>query len=237
MWSCPQRVVAAEPGQVGHQDRVGGLVELVAAGVRRGLAVEQRVARDLAGRQLLLVEQELGLGARGGQVAVGQEAGERLVGVAGEDLPVRAVVDRLAVHVLARVDRLAPRGRERGDDRAGERLVLAGLQHVRVEVVGLGDGLLGLAGHRGGGRLSPGRRRARCWCRPARCGNDVRSDAVAVWTDCCCVRPKPRARVNSPPARGVTFSVATMCPSAAEVVCVSAYDESSWVSPSLAVPS
>ena len=144
----PQRVVAAEPGQVGHQDRVGGLVQLVAAGVRRGLAVEQRVARYLAGRQLLVVEQELDLGAGRGQVAVGQEAGERLVGVAGEYLAVGAVVDRLAVDVVARVDRLAPGGRERGDHRARERLVLAGLQHVRVEVVGLADRLPRLPGDR-----------------------------------------------------------------------------------------
>ena len=39
------------------------------------------------------------------------------------------------------------------------------------------------------------------------------------------------------PRRGVTFSVATMWPSAAEVVGVRACVASSWVSPSLAVPS
>jgi hypothetical protein len=45
--------------------------------------------------------------------------------------------------------------------------------------------------------------------------------------------------VKSPPEPrcGVTFSVATMCPSAAEVVGVRVCAASSWVSPSLAVPS
>ena len=50
--------IAAQPGLQRHQDRVGGLVQLGTAGVGGGLAVEQRVARHRAVRELLLVEQE-----------------------------------------------------------------------------------------------------------------------------------------------------------------------------------
>src|SRR6202042_1816161 len=54
----PQLVVTAEPGLLRHQNRVGGFVHLQTAGVRGGLAVQQRVAGHRAGRELLLVEQE-----------------------------------------------------------------------------------------------------------------------------------------------------------------------------------
>ena len=107
MWSCVERGVAAEPGQVGHQDRVGGLVELGAAGVRGGLAVQQRVARHRPVGQLLAVEQEQRGRPGRGDVAVGQQPGEGLVQVAGEHLAVGAEVGRLAV---GRSPRPAPTG-------------------------------------------------------------------------------------------------------------------------------
>ena len=128
--------VAQEPAQVGHEDRVGGLVELVATGVRRHLAVEQRVARHPPVRLLLAREQEPGRGPRAGDVAVGQEAGHALVEVAGEDLAVRAEVDRLAPDEFTGADRLPPRAGQRGHERTGEGLVLTRLQHIGAEVVG-----------------------------------------------------------------------------------------------------
>ena len=51
-----------------------------------------------------------------------------------------------------------------------------------------------------------------------------------------CVRPKPRASVTVPPGPGASSWVATMWPSGADVYGVSAWDVSSWVRPSLAVP-
>ena len=133
--ALPQGGVTAEPGQVRHQDRIGGLVQLGAAGVRGGLAVEQRVARHRPVRQLLPVEQEPGRRPGRADVPVGQQPGERLVQVAGEHFTVGAEVRRLASGVHPRLHRLAPRAGQGRDDGAGERLVLARLQHVRRQVV------------------------------------------------------------------------------------------------------
>ena len=76
-----ERGVVVEAGLQRHQDRIGGLVELVAAGVGSGPAVDQRVARQLAGRELLALQQEAGGRPRGLQVAVGEQAREGLVEV------------------------------------------------------------------------------------------------------------------------------------------------------------
>ena len=117
-----QRAVMRQARLPVHQDRVGGLVELEAAGVRRGLAVRQRVARHRAVRLLLALEQER-RGVLGGPDVPGDEqAGERLVEVAREHLAIGAEVRRLAVGEHARRDRLAPRRIQSGGDGAGERL-------------------------------------------------------------------------------------------------------------------
>ncbi len=131
----PQRGVPAQARLVVHQDRVGDLVQLEPAGVRGGLPVEQRVARHGAVRQLLAVEQEPDRVPCRGQVAVGQQAGEGLVQVAGEHLAVGAEVGRLAPGGGPGRHRLAPRAGQRGHDGAGEGLVLARLEHVRGQVV------------------------------------------------------------------------------------------------------
>src|SRR5665811_126764 len=55
-----------------------------------------------------------------------------LVEVAGEDLAVGAEV---SVRRVAGRDRLAPRGSQRGNDRAWEGLVLASFDHIRRQVV------------------------------------------------------------------------------------------------------
>src|ERR1700752_5011953 len=79
VWALPQRGVPAESGEVGEQDRVGGLVELGAAGVRSRLPVQQRIARHRTGRELLAVEQEQRRRPGRGDVAVGEQSGYRLV--------------------------------------------------------------------------------------------------------------------------------------------------------------
>ncbi len=131
----PQLGVPAQPGLPGHQDRVGRLVELGAAGVRCRLAVEQGVARHRPVRELLPVEQEQCRRARIRDVPVGQQPGERLVQVAGEHLAVGAEVGRLAVVEGPGGHRLPPGAGQRGHDRAGVGLVFAGLDHVRGQVV------------------------------------------------------------------------------------------------------
>ncbi len=128
----PQAGVAGESGLQHHQDRVGDLVQLGVKGIRRQLAVEERVAWQRPVGELLLLEQEPRGGTRGGQVAVGQQRRPRLVEVAGEDLPIRAEV---GVGRVAGRDRLAPRRGDGGHDRARERLVLACLDHVGGNVV------------------------------------------------------------------------------------------------------
>ena len=70
------------------------------------------------------------------------QARPRLVEVAPEHLAVRAEVR--VVRVAGR-DRLAPRRREARDDRAGERLVLGRLDHVRAQVVLVAERVGGLA--------------------------------------------------------------------------------------------
>ncbi len=110
---------------VGHQDRVGRLVELGAERVGRRLAVEEAVARHRAVGLLLAQEQEVDGVAGRGQVAVGDQAGPGLVQVAGEDLAVGAEV---GVRRVAGGDGLAPRRGDAGGDRAGEGLVLRGLE-------------------------------------------------------------------------------------------------------------
>ena len=54
----PQVAVVLQPGLVGHQDRVRRLVELVAPGVGRLLAVDEGVTWEPAVGQLLALEQE-----------------------------------------------------------------------------------------------------------------------------------------------------------------------------------
>ena len=117
---------------VGHQQRVRRLVQLGAERVGRGLPVDEAVARHRPVRLLLALEQEQRRIARRREIAVGHQARPDLVEVAGEDLAVGAEV---RVGRVARGDRLAPRRRHARDDRAGERLVLGRLQHVRVHVV------------------------------------------------------------------------------------------------------
>ena len=132
-----------QPGLVRHQDRVRRLVELVAPGVGRLLAVDEGVTGEAAVGQLLALEQEAHGGSGCRSVAGRHQTGERLVEVAREHLAVGAEVDGLATWCVARADRLPPRAGEGGDHGAGEGLVLAGLQHVgrqpvrRPEPVGL----------------------------------------------------------------------------------------------------
>ena len=118
--------------RVGHQERVGRLVELGAERIGRQLAVDQAVAGHRPVGELLPLEEELERVAGGVQVAIGDQARPRLVEVAREHLAVRPEV---GVGRVTRRDRLAPRRGEAGDDRAGERLVLRGLDHVRGGVV------------------------------------------------------------------------------------------------------
>jgi hypothetical protein len=121
-----------DAGLPGHQDRVGDLVELNAEGVGRRFAVDQAVARHGAVRELLAFEQETDRVARGGTVTGQQQPGEGLVEVAREHLAVGAEIG--VVRVAGRY-RLPPRGGKAGHDRARERLVLGGLEHVRAEPV------------------------------------------------------------------------------------------------------
>ena len=121
-----------EPELLGHQDRVGGLVELRVERIGRGLAVDEAVARHRPVRQLLVLEEEERRGARGGEVAVGDEARPGLVEIAREDLAVGAEV---RVRRVTGRDRLTPRRGEARDDRAGEGLVLRRLEHVGAHVV------------------------------------------------------------------------------------------------------
>ena len=121
-----------QPELGGHEERVRGLVELDAERVGRQLAVHEAVAGHGAVGQLLALEQEQGGGPGGGEVAVGHETGPRLVEIAGEHLTVGAEVG--VVRVAGR-DGLPPRRGQAGDDRTGEGLVLAGLEHVGVQVV------------------------------------------------------------------------------------------------------
>ena len=86
--------------------------------------------------QLLPLEQEPHRGPRGRQVTAGQQPGERLVEVAGEDLAVGAEVDRACRPEVSPALTACPHGLPSdGDHGAGERLVLAGLQHVRRQPV------------------------------------------------------------------------------------------------------
>ena len=107
----------------------------------RGLAVDEAVARHRAVGKLLALEQEQRRVARGRQVAVGEQSGPRLVEVAREHLAVGAEVRVLRI---AGRDRLAPWRREARDDRAGEGLVLGRLDHVRAQVVLVGERVDGL---------------------------------------------------------------------------------------------
>ena len=136
-----ERAVARKPRLPRHEDREGGLVELVATGVGRAAPVDEAVARQPSVGQLLALEQEARCVACGRNVAADQQRGERLVEVAAEHLPVGAEVRRLAVLPVAGWDRLSPRRPEAGDYRAGKLLVLAGLDHVGAEVVGPGEPL------------------------------------------------------------------------------------------------
>ncbi len=104
-----ERRVAGETGLQRHEDRVRRLVELVAAGVGRDLAVGQAVARHPAVGQLLALEEEAVLACAVATSRRGEEAGEGLVQVAGEDLAVGAEVDRLTVDLRAGGDGL-PQG-------------------------------------------------------------------------------------------------------------------------------
>ena len=130
-WLVVERGIR-EPELLRHQDREGDLVELRPERVGRGLAVDEAVSRHRAVRQLLALEQEQRRVARGVEVAVGEEARPRLVEVAGEDLAIGAEV---GVRRVAGRDRLTPRRGEAGHDRAGEGLVLGGLEDVRAQVV------------------------------------------------------------------------------------------------------
>ena len=126
-----QRCVG-QPELLRHQDRVRGLVELRSEGVRRDLAVDEAVARHRPVGKLLPLEEEERRVARGREVAGGHQARPALVQVAREHLSVGAEV---GVCGVACRDRLTPRRREAGDDRAGERLVLRRLDHVGAQVV------------------------------------------------------------------------------------------------------
>ena len=125
-------VVPREPDGERHDQRIGALVELGVEAVRRHLAVGQAVARHRAVRQLLALEQEARHVARGAPVAGEQERGPGLVEVAAEDLAVGAEV---RVRGITGGDGLAPRGRERRRDGAGERLVLGRLHVERAQAV------------------------------------------------------------------------------------------------------
>ena len=125
--------VVGEPELAGHEERVRRLVELHAERVRRHLAVHQAVARHRTVRQLLAQEQEQGGSPGGGEVADGHETGPRLVQITGEHLAVRTEVG--VVRVAGRHG-LPPRRSQPGDDRTREGLVLTGLEHVGVQVVG-----------------------------------------------------------------------------------------------------
>ncbi len=130
-----QAAVAGQAGLPVHEDRVRGLVELLATGVGGGQTVLERVARHRAGGQLLALEQEA-RGRPGARAVAGeQEPGERLVEVASEHLAVGAEVGRLAVGRVAGRHGLPPRGGEAGGDRAGERLVHARPHDVDRAVV------------------------------------------------------------------------------------------------------
>ena len=133
MWSSKSDGVG-QPELVGHQDRVGHLVELRPERVGRDLAVDQAVPRERAVGQLLALEQEERRVARRGEVAGRDEAGPGLVQVASEDL---AIGPEVGVVRVAGRHRLAPRRGEAGHDRARERLVLRGLDHVGAQVVGV----------------------------------------------------------------------------------------------------
>ena len=121
-----------EPELLGHQDRVRDLVQLRPERVGRELAVDEAVPRHRPVGQLLALEEEERRGARGREVAGGDEAGPGLVEVAGEHLAVGAEV---RVRRVAGRDRLPPGRGETRHDRAGEGLVLGGLEHVRAHVV------------------------------------------------------------------------------------------------------
>src|SRR5215468_9678546 len=62
----PQSGVAGQAGLQHHQDRIGTLIQLGVEGIRRKLAVDQRVAWQRPVGELLLLEQEPRGGAGGG---------------------------------------------------------------------------------------------------------------------------------------------------------------------------
>ena len=147
-----------QPQGVGHQDRVGGLVELGPERVRRGLAVHQAVARHGTVGELLAVEEEQRGIPRRGRVSRGHQPGPGFVQIPREDLAVRTEV---GVVGIAGRHRLTPRRGETGDDRAREGLVLGRLDDVRAQVVlapELGDAAVGEAGQLRRRRLERPRR-------------------------------------------------------------------------------
>ena len=121
-----------EPELLRHQDRVRDLVQLRPERVGRRLAVDEAVPRHRPVWQLLALEEEERRGAGCGDVAVRDEACPRLVEIAREHLAVGAEV---GVRRVAGRDRLSPRRGEARHDRAGEGLVLGGLEHVCAQVV------------------------------------------------------------------------------------------------------
>src|SRR5947209_3582389 len=104
----------------GHQDGIGAFVELDVERVRRGLAVDQTVAREGSVRLLLVEEQEIDDVARGLRVAGDKEAGPCFVDVAREYFAVRP---KERVIRVVRNNGLTPWRRDTGYQGAGKRLI------------------------------------------------------------------------------------------------------------------
>ena len=98
--------VVGQPDGAGHQDRVGDLVELHPERIGRRFAVHQAVARHRPVGLLLPLEQEPDGVPRGRDVTGGDQPGERLVEVAGEDL---AIGTEVGVGRVAGLHGLPPR--------------------------------------------------------------------------------------------------------------------------------
>ena len=141
MWSSVEGHVPGQARLPRHQQRVGDLVDLrQPERVRGDRAVELGVAGEAPVGLLDAVEQEQRHVPSAGRVAVGEQAGERLVAVTGEHLPVGPAGMRGGGR-----HRLAPRVGRRGHERADVRLVLGGLDDVGRHPVGAPHrGILGV---------------------------------------------------------------------------------------------